>query len=280
MKYRALIAGLMAVMLGLLTACSQGSDMASSGNARDLLTYEDIRGTGLANKCPLLSETSRGSIAIDPSGSYEIKELCIEPTAYFVKEEPLNKRQEAEFIGARQLTRKTSSLDQIQGDLKVNEDGSLTFEEKDGFDFQAITVQLPGGEQVPFLFTVKNLVAQTQPNLTNINTSTDFEGDFKVPSYRGATFLDPKGRGVASGYDNAIALPSQADSEELRRANVKRVESGSGHISLNVAKVDSATGEIAGTFVSDQPSDTDLGAGEPLDVKVRGLFYARVEPVS
>ncbi|WP_414621025.1 photosystem II manganese-stabilizing polypeptide [Calothrix sp. CCY 0018] len=280
MKYRALIAGLMAVMLGLLTACSQGSDMASSGDGRDLLTYEDIRGTGLANKCPLLSETSRGSIPIEPNTSYEIKELCIEPTAYFVKEEPLNKRQEAEFIGARQLTRKTSSLDQIQGDLKVNSDGSLTFEEKDGFDFQAITVQLPGGEQVPFLFTVKNLVAQTQPNLTSINTSTDFEGDFKVPSYRGATFLDPKGRGVASGYDNAIALPSQADSERLRRANMKSVESGNGHISLNVAKVDRISGEIAGTFVSDQPSDTDLGAGEPLDVKVRGLFYARVEPVS
>ncbi|MEO1429861.1 MAG: photosystem II manganese-stabilizing polypeptide [Cyanobacteria bacterium J06633_8] len=279
MKYRALIAGLMAVLLGLLTACSDGSDMAS-GDGRDLLTYEDIRGTGLANKCPLLSETSRGSIAIDSSQSYEIKELCIEPTAYFVKEEPLNKRQEAEFIGARQLTRKTSSLDQIQGDLKVNEDGSLTFEEKDGFDFQAITVQLPGGEQVPFLFTVKDLVAQTQPDLTSINTSTDFEGDFKVPSYRGATFLDPKGRGVASGYDNAVALPSQADSEELRRANIKRVESGNGHISLNVAKVDSETGEIAGTFVSDQPSDTDLGAGEALDVKIRGLFYARVESAS
>jgi photosystem II oxygen-evolving enhancer protein 1 len=280
MKYRALIAGLMAVMLGLLTACSQGSDMAASGDSRDLLTYEDIRGTGLANKCPLLSETSRGSIPIDSNGAYQIKELSIEPTAFFVKEEPLNKRQEAEFIGARMLTRKTSSLDQIQGDLKVNPDGSLTFEEKDGFDFQAITVQLPGGEQVPFLFTVKNLVAQTQPSLTSINTSTDFEGDFKVPSYRGATFLDPKGRGVASGYDNAIALPSQADSEELRRANVKSVETGNGHISLIVAKVDSVTGEIAGTFVSDQPSDTDLGAGEPLDVKVRGLFYARVEPVS
>lgn len=279
MKYRALIAGLMVVILGLLTACSQGPDMASGGG-KDLLTYEEIRGTGLANKCPLLSETSRGSIAIDSSGSYQIKELCIEPTSFFVKEEPLNKRQEAEFIGARMLTRKTSSLDQIQGDLKVNEDGSLTFEEKDGFDFQAITVQLPGGEQVPFLFSLKNLIAQTQPNLTSINTSTDFEGDFKVPSYRGATFLDPKGRGVASGYDNAVALPSQADREELRRANIKRVESGNGHISLNVAKVDSESGEIAGTFVSEQPSDTDLGAGEPLDVKVRGLFYARVEPVS
>ncbi len=279
MRYRALIAGLMAVMLGLLTACSQGSDMAS-GNSRDLLTYEQIVGTGLANKCPLLSETSRGSIAVDASGSYAIKDLCMEPTSFFVKEEPLNKRQEAEFVGAKMLTRKTSSLDQIQGDLIVNQDGSLTFKEKDGLDFQAITVQLPGGEQVPFLFTVKNLLAQTQPSLTSINTSTDFEGDFKVPSYRGATFLDPKGRGVASGYDNAIALPSQADSEELRRANVKSVETLSGHISLNVAKVDSESGEIAGTFISDQPSDTDLGAGEPLEVKVRGLFYARVEPVS
>ena len=279
MRYRALIVGFMAVMLGLLTACSEPSDMAS-GDARELLTYEDIRGTGLANKCPLLSETSRGSITIDSGESYKIKELCMQPTAFFVKEEPLNKRQEAEFIAGKILTRKTSSLDQIQGDLKVNEDGSLTFEEQDGFDFQAITVLLPGGEEVPFLFTVKDLVAQTQPELTSINTSTDFEGDFKVPSYRGATFLDPKGRGVASGYDNAVALPSQADSEELRRANVKRVETGNGHISLNVAKVDSETGEIAGTFVSEQPSDTDLGAGEPLEVKVRGLFYARVEPAA
>ncbi len=279
MRYRALIVGLMAVMLGLLTACSQGPDMAS-GNSRELLTYEQIVGTGLANKCPLLSEVSRGSVAIDSSKSYKIKELCMEPTTFFVKEEPVNKRQEAEFVGAKMLTRQTSSLDQIQGDLKINEDGSLIFKEEDGIDFQAITVQLPGGEQVPFLFTVKNLLAQTQPNLTNINTSTDFEGDFNVPSYRGATFLDPKGRGVASGYDNAIALPSQADSEELRRANVKRVETLKGHISLNVAKVDSQSGEIAGTFVSEQPSDTDLGAGEPLEVKVRGLFYARVESES
>jgi len=280
MRYRAFIVGLMAVIFGLLTACSEAPDMMASGDSRELLTYEQIRGTGLANKCPLLSETSRGSIAIDASQSYSIKELCIQPTNFFVKEEPLNKRQEAEFVGAKILTRKTSSLDQIQGDLKVNEDGSLTFEEQDGFDFQAISVQLPGGEQVPFLFTVKSLVAQTQPDLTSINTSTDFEGNFKVPSYRGATFLDPKGRGVATGYDNAVALPSQADSEELRRANIKRVESGEGHISLNVAKVDSETGEIAGTFISEQPSDTDLGAGEPLEVKIRGLFYARVESLS
>jgi photosystem II oxygen-evolving enhancer protein 1 len=205
-------------------------------------------------------------------------DMCLQPTTFFVKEEPANKRQEAEFIPGKLLTRYTSSLDQVRGDLKFDENGSLTFTEKEGLDFQPITVQLPGGERVPFLFTIKNLVAKSQSGVDSINTSTDFEGEFKVPSYRGAVFLDPKGRGVAAGYDNAIALPSQADSQDLNRTNVKRVETIPGKISLQVAKVDSRTGEIAGTFESDQPSDTDLGAADPKDVRVRGIFYARIEP--
>ncbi|WP_414564260.1 MULTISPECIES: photosystem II manganese-stabilizing polypeptide [unclassified Anabaena] len=275
MRYRALIVAFLAVCLGLLTACS---DAPTSTGGRDVLTYEQIRGTGLANKCPQLAETSRGSIPIDSSKSYSIKELCLEPTTFFVKEEPANKRQTAEFVSGKLLTRYTSTIDQVQGDLKINPDNSLTFVEADGLDFQAITVKLPGGESVPFLFTIKDLIAQTQPGLTSINTSTDFEGTFKVPSYRGAAFLDPKGRGVVSGYDNAVALPAQADDEDLTRANVKRVEILDGKISLQVAKIDSSSGEIAGTFESEQPSDTDLGAGEPKEVKIRGLFYARVEP--
>jgi photosystem II oxygen-evolving enhancer protein 1 len=262
--------------LGLLTACGEGPAVSST----DVLTYDQIKGTGLANKCPQLTETSRGSIPIDPEKSYVIKELCLEPTQFFVKGEATNKRQKPQYIAGKLLTRQTYSLDQIQGDLKVNPDGSLTFEEKEGFDFQPITVKLPGGETVPFLFTIKGLVAQSQPSMTSINTSTDFEGTFRVPSYRGATFLDPKGRGVASGYDAAVALPAQSDDEELLRANVKRAEVLNGKISLSVAKVDSATGEIAGTFESEQPSDTDLGADEPKDVKVRGIFYARVEPAN
>ncbi|MBE9049236.1 photosystem II manganese-stabilizing polypeptide [Nostocales cyanobacterium LEGE 11386] len=274
MRYRALIVAFLAMCLGLLTACSE----APASTGKDLLTYEQIRGTGLANSCPQLAETSRGSIPIDSSQSYTIKELCLEPTTFFVKEEPANKRQTAEFVSGKLLTRYTSTIDQVQGDLKINPDNSLTFVEADGLDFQAITVKLPGGESVPFLFTIKDLVAQTQPGLTSINTSTDFEGTFKVPSYRGAAFLDPKGRGVVSGYDNAVALPAQADDEELTRANVKRVDTLDGTISLQVAKVDSSSGEIAGTFESEQPSDTDLGAGEPKEVKIRGLFYARVEP--
>jgi photosystem II oxygen-evolving enhancer protein 1 len=276
MRYRALIVAFLAVCLGLLTACSD----APSTSTRDLLTYEQIRGTGLANKCPQLTETSRGSIPIDSSQTYSLKELCLEPTNFFIKEEPANKRQKAEFVAGKLLTRYTSTIDQVQGSLKINSDKSLTFKEEDGLDFQAITVQLPGGERVPFLFTIKNLVAQSQPGMTSINTSTDFEGSFKVPSYRGAAFLDPKGRGVVSGYDNAVALPAQSDDEELTRANIKQAEVLQGTISLSVAKVDNLTGEIAGTFESDQPSDTDLGAGEPKEVKIRGLFYGRVETAS
>ncbi|MBD2459600.1 photosystem II manganese-stabilizing polypeptide [Oscillatoria sp. FACHB-1407] len=272
MRYRALIIAFLAICVGFLTACSDAPSAATGP-----LTYEQIRGTGLANTCPQLGETSRGSIPIDPSKTYTIKGLCLEPTSYFIKEEPTNKRQVASFVPAKALTRYTSSIDQVMGTLKANAKGGLTFVEEDGFDFQATTVQLPGGERVPFLFTIKNLVATTQ-SADSINTSTDFEGDFKVPSYRTSNFLDPKGRGLTTGYDNAVALPAQADSEELERENFKTFDIGQGKISLQVAKVDNTTGEIAGTFESVQPSDTDMGGKEPVDVKIRGIFYARVEP--
>ena len=274
MRYRSLIVAFLALCLCVLTACSEGPATATS---TDQLTYDQIRGTGLANNCPQLDETTRGSIALEAGKSYIIKGMCLQPTSFFVKEEPANKRQKAEFVAGKLLTRYTSSIDQVEGTLAINEDGSLTFKEVDGLDFQASTVQLPGGERVPFLFTIKHLVATSQPGLDGITTSTDFQGEFKVPSYRSAGFLDPKGRGEATGYDNAVALPASADAEDLTIANVKRAEVKSGKISLQVSKVDSSTGEIAGTFESNQPSDTDLGVHEPKEMKIRGIFYARVE---
>jgi photosystem II oxygen-evolving enhancer protein 1 len=174
------------------------------------------------------------------------------------------------------MTRKTSSLDSVQGQLRFNADGSLTFMEKDGMDFQAITVQLPGGERVPFLFSVKGLVANSQPGLNGVSTSTDFQGEYRIPSYRTSNFLDPKGRGLTAGYDSAVALPSQADDPELLKENIKRFDIGKGKVSLQVSKVDSSSGEIAGTFESLQPSETDMGSKEPLEVRIRGVFYARV----
>ncbi len=274
MRYRAIIAAFLALCLGVLTACSE--------NPRNLdrseLTYDDIVNTGIANSCLDIPETSRGSIAIDPNQSYTLRDLCLEPREYFVKEEPLNKRQEAKFVTGKLLTRYTSSLDQVVGNITTNNDGSLTFTELGGIDFQAVTVLLPGGEEVPFLFTIKGLVANTEPAQESINASTDFKGEFRVPSYRGQVFLDPKGRSIASGYDNAVALPGRADDEEFTRANVKQYVTGKGTMAMNVTKVNSNTGEIAGVFESEQPSATDLGAEEPEDVRIRGVFYGRIEP--
>ena len=271
MRHRTIIALVLALCLGVLTACSSSKDVS-----RNELTYDDILNTGIANTCLELPDSSRGSIPIEAGEQYAIRDLCIEPRQYFVKEEPVSKRQASEFIEGKLLTRYTSTLDQIQGTIDINNDGTLTFTEIDGIDFQPATVLLPGGKEVPFLFTVKQLVATTRSGANSINTSTDFEGEFKVPSYRGQVFLDPKGRSLASGYDNAVALPGRADDPQFSKANVKEFVSREGKMSLNVTKIDSETGEIAGVFESEQPSATDLGAEEPEEVKVRGIFYGRI----
>jgi photosystem II oxygen-evolving enhancer protein 1 len=274
MRYRAVIAALLALCIGFLTACSD----AASATSVEELTYDQIRNTGLANNCPQITETKRGSIPIERGQAYVITGMCLEPTNYFVKEESTNKRQGASYIAGKPLTRLTSTIDQVTGRLSASADGSLVFQEQDGFDFQAITVKMPGGEMHPFLFTIKGLTANAQGSADSLTTSTDFVGQFRVPSYRTSNFLDPKGRGLTAGYDNAVALPAQADDEELLRENIKNFDVGQGEISLQVAKINAATGEIAGTFESIQPSDTDMGGKAPVDVKIRGLFYARVEP--
>lgn len=275
MKLRALFAAILALCIGVLSACS--SEPTAVLNNQEL-TYDQILNTGLANNCPQLPETARGSIDIGANQSFTISDLCLQPQEVFVKEEPINKREEAKFVAGKILTRDTTSLEQIRATLDSDANGLLKLVEIDGLDFQPITVLLPGGEEVPFLFTIKQLVASSLSGVTTINTSTDLAGNFVVPSYRGNVFLDPKGRGVASGYDNAVALPSQADKSELVTTNVKRLDKGTGSIALEVTKVDPETGEVAGIFESNQPSDTDLGAKEPLDVKIKGVFYARLEP--
>lgn len=272
MRFRPSIMALLSVCFGLLTFFYSGSAFAVD---KSQLTYDDILNTGLANVCPEISSFTRGTIEVEPNTKYFVSDFCMEPQEYFVKEEPINKRQKAEFVQGKVLTRQTTSLEQIRGTIAVAEDGTLTFKEKDGIDFQPITVLLPGGEEVPFFFTIKNFTGQTEPGFTSINSSTDFIGGFNVPSYRGAGFLDPKARGLYTGYDNAVALPSAADT--FNRTNKKETRLGKGTLSLQVTQVDGATGEIAGIFESEQPSDTDLGAKDPLDVKVRGIFYGRVD---
>ena len=122
-----------------------------------------------------------------------------------------------------------------------------------------------------YLFTIKELVASGKPD--------SFGGDFLVPSYRGSSFLDPKGRGGSTGYDNAVALPAggRGDEEELSKENVKNVAASKGKITLTVTSTKPETGELIGVFESIQPSDTDLGAKVPKDVKIQGVWYSQLE---
>merc|ERR1711869_127803 len=218
-------------------------------------------GTGLANTCPLLDDASD---KVDvPAGEYQIEKFCLEPTGIEVREEA-----GGDFTPTKLMTRLTYTLDEISGKFKVGGGNSVAFQEEDGIDYAATTVQLPGGERVPFLFSVKDLNASG--NLES------FTGDFNVPSYRGSSFLDPKGRGGSTGYENAVALPAAADAEELESENNKSTVALKGSAVFNVAKYDSVTGEIAGVFESIQPSDTDLGAKVPKDIKITGIWYGQL----
>eukprot|EP00262_Sarcandra_glabra_P005247 TRINITY_DN1663_c0_g1_i1.p1 TRINITY_DN1663_c0_g1~~TRINITY_DN1663_c0_g1_i1.p1 ORF type:complete len:330 (-),score=25.40 TRINITY_DN1663_c0_g1_i1:323-1312(-) len=232
-------------------------------------TYMEVKGTGTANQCPTI-DGGLDSFAFK-SGKYSLKKLCLEPTSFTVKAEGVNKNSPPEFQKTKLMTRLTYTLDEIEGPFEVSPDGSVKFIEKDGIDYAAVTVQLPGGERVPFLFTIKQLVASGKPE--------SFSGQFLVPSYRGSSFLDPKGRGGSTGYDNAVALPAggRGDEEELKKENIKETSSSTGTISLSVTKSKPETGEVIGVFESIQPSDTDMGAKAPKEVKIQGIWYAQLE---
>merc|ERR1711965_91078 len=136
-------------------------------------------------------------------------------------------------------------------------------------DYAPTTVQLPGGERVPFLFTVKNLVAKSDTDAAaGISTKTKFAGGFKVPSYRTGLFLDPKGRGTTTGYDQAVALPAMqaGGDDQMFKENNKKFEVLEGSIDFKVTQVNAELGEVGGVFVSQQPSDTDLGSKTPKQV--------------
>ena len=65
------------------------------------------------------------------------------------------------------------------------------------------------------------------------------------------------------------------DDEELAKENIKVDVNGTGVITLSINNVDSDTDEFAGTFEAIQPSDTDMGSKDPLDVKIIGELYGR-----
>lgn len=239
------------------------------------LSYLQVKGTGLANRCAEVI----GEGSITPKPGARLVDLCIEPKAWAVEEEVGKAgRTEKKFVNAKVMTRQTYTLEGIEGTLSGG-GGSIVFNEKEGIDYAATTVQLPGGERVPFLFTVKDLVAKG--NGGSFKPGFQMGGDFTTPSYRTGLFLDPKGRGGTTGYDMAVALPGlqsgEEGDEELFKENNKTFDVTTGRIEMEVNKVNMEEQEIGGVFVATQLSDTDMGSKVPKKVLTKGIFYARVE---
>ena len=239
------------------------------------LSYLQVKGTGLANRCAEVV----GEDSITPKSGARLVEMCIEPKAWAVEEE-IGKagKTEKKFVNSKVMTRQTYTLEGIEGDLSTA-GGSIVFSEKEGIDYAPTTVQLPGGERVPFLFTVKDLVAKG--NGGSFKPGFQMGGDFTTPSYRTGLFLDPKGRGGTTGYDMAVALPGLQSGEEgddeLFKENNKTFDVTTGRIEMEVNKVNAEESEIGGVFVATQLGDTDMGSKVPKKVLTKGIFYARVE---
>mmetsp|Transcript_13310 Transcript_13310/g.32520 ORF Transcript_13310/g.32520 Transcript_13310/m.32520 type:complete len:298 (-) Transcript_13310:501-1394(-) len=237
---------------------------AVSWNELQSLSYKEVKGSGLANTCPEIYDGESAS-ALKP-GQYRMERFCMEPTSFQVKED-IGKGRE-EFVRTKLLTRLTYTLDQMEGRLTVGADGKVQLKEEDGIDYAPVTVSLPGGEYIPLMFTVKQLDAKGTPDLMT--------GTFTVPSYRGATFMDPKGRGGASGYESAVGLYGAQDKEEITRTNNKTHFARQGEAAFIISSVDPVTGEVAGVFETLQPADDDMGAKDSKEVKITGVWYTQL----
>merc|ERR1719223_2601007 len=238
------------------------------------LSYLQVKGTGLANRCAEVV----GEGSITPKSGQKLTQMCIEPEAWAVEEEVgRGGKTEKKFVNSKVMTRQTYTLEGIEGVLNVGSE--ITFTEKEGIDYAATTVQLPGGERVPFLFTVKDLVAKG--NGGTFKPGFQMGGDFNTPSYRTGLFLDPKGRGGTTGYDMAVALPGLQSGEEgddaLFGENNKTFDITTGRIEMEVNKVNSEESEIGGVFVATQLGDTDMGSKVPKKILTKGIFYAKIE---
>lgn len=266
---KAAVAGALAV--GLVAAPAQ----AITKSEINQLSYLQVKGTGLANRCPEVI----GEDSIKPKKGQKLVDMCIEPKAWAV-EADVGKEGKAtkKFVTSKVMTRQTYTLDGVEGILD-NSGGGIVFTEKEGIDYAPTTVQLPGGERVPFLFSVKDLVAKG--NGDTFKPGFQMGGVTTTPSYRTGLFLDPKGRGGTTGYDMAVALPGLQSGidgdDEMFKENNKTFDVTQGRFEMEVNKVNAEEQEIGGVYVATQLSDTDMGSKVPKKILTKGIFYARVE---
>jgi photosystem II oxygen-evolving enhancer protein 1 len=267
-------AGLVAGVMALGAFGTPAQALTKDGSLS--LSYEQVKGSGIANRCSSVS--GEGTIPVNKK--LKVVDFCMEPTQFMVEEEVAVKKGEPvkEFVKTKLMTRQTYTLDGISGYFE-QQGGKATFVEEDGIDYAATTVQLPGGERVPFLFSLKNLVAKG--NGGDIKPGFEMGGSVTVPSYRTGLFLDPKGRGTTTGYDFAGALPALNTGTDAQSPvaaeNNKVFDVLKGDVEFAVSNVNTENGEFGGVFVQKQPGDTDMGGKKPKNILLKGIFYGRLD---
>ena len=91
--------------------CWEQSAEALTYNELQNLTYMQVKGTGIANTCPIV-EGAAGALKLS-AGDYRVQKMCLEPTSFTVKEESQFKGGEDEYVGTRLMTRLTYTLDEV-----------------------------------------------------------------------------------------------------------------------------------------------------------------------
>lgn len=118
---------------------------------------------------------------------------------------------------------------------------------------------MPGGQEVPMLYTIKKLVpratAQRCSPVTNSPAPLPFQATALVSSKTPRDYPV----GGTTGYDEAVALPALQtglEGDVLFRENNNVFDVTSNKIAMEVSQVDASTGEVGGVWVSEQMADT------------------------
>merc|ERR1712232_300570 len=90
------------------------------------LTYLQVKGSGLANTCPIIEGGSTNPLDL-PVGDYSFDKFCMEPTSFKVKEESQFKAGISDFLDTKLMTRLTYTLDDMSGKIKISSGGKVTF---------------------------------------------------------------------------------------------------------------------------------------------------------
>ena len=82
-----------AIAAGLALPLLFGAQAANAITTEQVrsLTYEEVKGTGLANRCPELS-SSTGEITINAANKFKIADLCLEPKSFQIEQEISKKK--------------------------------------------------------------------------------------------------------------------------------------------------------------------------------------------